>query len=168
MPQVKVTILVEVDGQPVSGFPHVTRHQVEQVVPWNPYVQAAGGLDAFTPIPAPTIGTLQALVMRPSKPITLRFADQSDAGLPLEAGSVFIAFGTALVSGSVRNVTVWADGDTEIRGLAAGMREVPGLSIEPLGLETLEMVSTPAFGVPLDLSGVATSEAAGSHTVTQV
>lgn len=120
MPELKVTVTVEQDGQVLPGFPYVQRATVEQTAPWNPYFQGASAPATFTEVPAPTINILQALVLRPDGLITVRFADQSDAGLNIVAGGLLIVLGCDVQEGAALNATVYADADTLIRGLAAG------------------------------------------------
>lgn len=120
MAQVKVTVLVEVDGVALPGFPFVSRLPYEQVVGWNPYDQAENALGVFESMPLLTLDVLQALVLRTSGRILVRFNGQSDAGLELEPGGLLIALGAAVEAGSTTNVRVSAMEDTSIRGVAAG------------------------------------------------
>lgn len=121
----KVTVLVEVDGHVVSGFPLVQRVAADQILPWSPFVQAPDDPEAeppvYTPLPTPTLAGLKALVLRPDGPITVRFAAQTDAGLPLEAGSLLILLGCDVGLDPETNVTLRAEQETAIRGLAAGV-----------------------------------------------
>ena len=117
MPELKVTVLVEQDGSPISGFPLVRRVVVDQVATWNPYTKVTG---TYTAVPAPLIATLQALILRPDAAVTVRFAAQSDAGLDLDADSLLIVLGASVDDGATVNATVSAAADTSIRGLAAG------------------------------------------------
>lgn len=120
MPQVKVTVLVEVDGAAVAGFPMVSRIVADQVVPWNPYFQGANAPGVFVAVPAPTIDVLQALVLRTDAPILVRFAGQASAGLELLPGGLLVALNCNVATGAGTNATVFADSDANVRGLAAG------------------------------------------------
>jgi hypothetical protein len=124
MPQVTVTVLVEVDGQPVSGFPLTTRLQTDQVVPWNPVWHLADAPGTYVAVPAPTIEGLKALILRPDAAISVRFAAQSDAGLTIGPHGLLIALDCDVTTGAETNASVSAAADTAIRGLAAGVSEV--------------------------------------------
>ena len=120
MPELKVTVLVEQDGSPVSGFPLVRRVVCDQVAAWNPYFQGASAPSTFTAVPASTVAVLQALILRPDGTVLVRFANQTDAGLQIDPDGLLIVLGCSVDETAALNATVYADADTNIRGLAAG------------------------------------------------
>ncbi len=120
MPEIKVTVLVEQDGVPIPGFPFTQRVAVEQVAPWSPFFQGASAPGVFTPVPAPSINVLQALVMRPDATILVRFASQTDEGLEIAPNGLLVVLGCNVDDGTALNATVYAQDDVNVRGLAAG------------------------------------------------
>ena len=117
MPEIRVTVQVEQDGQAVPGFPLVQRLTTEQVVTFAPYIKALG---TFTSLPIESVLTVQALIVRTDVAATVRLDGQTDAGIPLQAGGLLLILNADIDAGAATNATISTAADATVRGLAAG------------------------------------------------
>jgi len=123
MPVLKVSLNVELDGQPVLGFPVIRRAVVDEVQQYE-YEQAAHG-DAvtFSAVPADQIAAIQLLILRPDQQVTLRLDGQTDAGIVLDADSILLILGATIDAGagsSNAKLNNNSGATAVIRGLAGG------------------------------------------------
>lgn len=123
MSSLEITLTVKRDGQPVNGFPVTRRIEADEVQHFS-YEQAAhGDITTFGAVPADQINTVQALVLRTTKAITVRLDGQSDAGVPLNAGGILIVLDSTIDAGagaSNAKVNNNSGATALIEGLAAG------------------------------------------------
>lgn len=102
MAVLELTIAAKLDGVPVSGFPLVRRAEVDEVQGFK-YERVTGG--GYTALPTDQLAEVNALVLRAiDQAITVRLANQSDAGLVLNAGGILIIAGATINSGPTTNV----------------------------------------------------------------
>lgn len=115
----EVTVTVKQDGKILAGFPLYRRVQVDEVQQFHTE-QATGS--GFVSVPSGELGTVHALVLRPSRAVTVRFANQSDAGLVVQASGLLLVLDALIGSGATTNIKVDnASGATAIlEGLAGG------------------------------------------------
>lgn len=120
MPQVlELNISAKLNGKPIQGFPYYRRIQVDEAQQFT--TEQANGI-GYTTLPITSIDTVQALVLTPSQPVTVRFAGQSDAGLSLAIGGLLIIIDGSITGSASTNVTINnTSGNTAILdGLAGG------------------------------------------------
>jgi len=125
MPALKVTVLVEVDGQPVPGFPYVRRVVADEVQAFNPTTKVGDGNGTtFTALPTSAITTMQGLLVRADQDVTIRLDGQTDAGVLLKAGGLLLIIDSTINAGATTNATVnlnqAASVIASVRGLAIG------------------------------------------------
>lgn len=125
MPALKVTVLVEVDGQPVPGFPYVRRVVADEVQTFGPYIKVgdANGT-TFTALPTSAIVTMQGLVVRADQDVTIRLNGQATAGVLLKAGGLLLILDSTIDAGATTNATINLNQAAsvlgQVRGLAIG------------------------------------------------
>jgi len=121
MPAIKVTVTVEVDGQVVDGFPYVRRLVVDQIQTFNPYSKVVDA-GTFASLPVEKMATLQALVVRPDRQVTVRLDGQSDAGLVLNAEGILLILDADADASATTNATISnvSGATATVRGLGGG------------------------------------------------
>lgn len=120
MPQLKVTVLVELDGEPIAPFPYVRRLTVTEAQAFE-FSKATGG--GYTALPTEQIASLKALAVRATdQTVTVRLDAQSDAGILLSAGGLVLIVDATIDAGASTNATVdnSSGSATILRGLGAG------------------------------------------------
>lgn len=91
MPVYNLTVNFTEDGQPLPGFPIVQ----SQLVPEAGGKQTFSRPDdpgVFTDLPLGELGDINVLYVTADQPVTLRFNDQTDQGLPMNANGIMIMF----------------------------------------------------------------------------
>ena len=92
MPALRIVVTAELDGVPLKGFPWVRRLAVDEAQSFEYEQTAHGDAITFTAVPADQLATIQALLLRPDKAVTLRLDGQTDAGIVINAdGFVLLA-----------------------------------------------------------------------------
>lgn len=122
MPQLKITLTVEVDSQPVAGFPIVRRTQIAETQQFEIAKAADNDVTTFTALQM-VLAEVNALLIRPDLPINLRFNNQTDAGIKVNAGGLLLLFDGKINSGATTNVKINnpdAALVATLRGLVAG------------------------------------------------
>jgi len=119
MPTLRISVQLDLDGQPLPGTPLVRRLELDEAQTFD-VEQATGG--GFVAIQAAAIASIQALLLRADRQVTVRLDGQTDAGLVLNAGGLVLIFDATIDAGAATNVTVDnASGSTAVlRGVAAG------------------------------------------------
>lgn len=109
--QLKLTVLAEVDGVPLDGFPVVRRMTVEQFQQFA-YTQADG--TAAVAVPADKIANVKAILLRPDKAVKVHL--DSDGGIELSANGILLVLdGTINAGAGAANAKVDnASGETAI------------------------------------------------------
>ena len=90
---------VELDGLPVSGFPLDRRLLVDEASAID-YRKAVDGAGTYVGVPLDLLPTIQALVLRADRALTLRLNGQSDAGVLINAGGVVVLFDVTVNAGA--------------------------------------------------------------------
>lgn len=118
VPNIKVTIDVELDGKRISGYPFSRRIEITEQQAFE-YLEVTGG--GYVSIPSSALATLSTLVLKTDKALTLRLQNQSDAGLVINAGGIIALVDVALTSGASTNATLSnaSGSDATIEGIAA-------------------------------------------------
>jgi hypothetical protein len=93
MPILRISVIAEVDGSPVPGFPLERRTSL--FAGQSFHYQKAPDSDAgsFSPLPgddAAFASLIQALMLRPDLPVTVRLNGQSDAGVMIQSGGLLL------------------------------------------------------------------------------
>ena len=122
MPDLKVTVQVELDGNPIDGFPIVRRLDLAEAQIFDYQKAADGDAITFTTLPASLIPELDVLLARTDRAITLRFNAQSDAGILLNPSGFILIFDGKINSGATTNAKVNnnSGGVATIKGIGAG------------------------------------------------
>lgn len=114
--KLKVTVLVERDGQVVDGFPLVKALTCDMVQEFE-YVQGAGVNAAA--VPDDKIGHVQALILRGDQAMVLHL--NQNLGLALNANSLVVLVDCNIFAGAgALNNSIDTTAVTTIRGLGAG------------------------------------------------
>lgn len=91
MPTITLQISLREDGQELPGFPlNQTLSPTE--FKGKMTITRPDAAATFTELPLQDIDTLRLLYVRADQDTTLRFNDQSDAGIPMTANSVLLLF----------------------------------------------------------------------------
>lgn len=93
----KLTVLAELDGVPVAGFPVVRRLAFDEVQAFNVERASGGG---YATLPLSELTTVQALVLLTDTQVDVRFAGQSDAGVTVAPGGLVILFDINTTNGA--------------------------------------------------------------------
>lgn len=122
MPNVTVRLEVEVDGQPVPGFPVIKRLLLDESAAFEFGKPDDGGW-TFSALPADLLDVISVLMLRTDRQITLRLDGQSDAGIVLNAGGVLALVDVTIDAGAgVLNAKLnnQSGATAVVSGLAAG------------------------------------------------
>lgn len=84
----------------MSAIPYTRRVEFAQALAFD-YEQANGA--SFVTVPVSPITTIQALILRSDKDVTVRLNGQSDAGIPLKAGGILIVYDCEMTAATVQN-----------------------------------------------------------------
>lgn len=121
MPVFNLTINFTEDGQPLPGFPIVQSKSVPESQ-GKQTISRPDDTGVYTELPLGELGVVSVLYVTADQPVALRFNDQTDGDLPLNAGGIMLLFDgnipdTATLkaalendSGSVATVTVISGG----------------------------------------------------------
>jgi hypothetical protein len=117
--QIKVTVLIERDGALLPGFPLVRRLTVDEAQSADTEQASSASYVAF---PSNQLDTIQLLLIRADQATSIRFNNQSDAGLPLNANGFVIVVDSNIASGIATNCTIQNNsGSTaNLKGVACG------------------------------------------------
>lgn len=124
MSSLELTVTLRRDGYPVTGFPVTRRIEVDEIQSFKYEKAADNDSTTFAAVPADQIATIQALLLRTSKAVTLRLDGQTDAGIALNAGGMIVILDCTIDAGAGASnckINNPDDADTAlIEGLAAG------------------------------------------------
>jgi hypothetical protein len=117
---VKVTILAEVDGKLIDGFPIIRRVSTDEFVGLQKIERASGG--GYVALPTSELAELRVLFVQADQAVTLRLDGQSDAGIPLLAGGLALLAGVDIDAGASTNALLEnSSGSTaNVKVMAAG------------------------------------------------
>lgn len=118
MPSLKVTVLIEQDGQ--ERLRLMRRLSVTDAVAFQ-YTKANGG--GYVTLPIGELAAVSVLAVEaPEQAVTLRLDGQSDAGISLNAGGFLLVVDGNLDAGASTNATLdnSSGSDAPVRGLAGG------------------------------------------------
>lgn len=114
---IRVTVLVEVDGEPVRGFPIQRRFTVDETQAFA-YEKTTGG--GFADLPDNQLTTGQFVLLQPDRTVSFRFSDGAAGATSVDvnAGGLLLVFDGSWANGiEVSN----ASGSTAlIRGQVGG------------------------------------------------
>ena len=99
MPTVTAQLSVREDGQELPGFPlNLTLSPTETTGKQS--FNRPDAAATFTELPVSELGAVRLLLVQSDQITTLRFNDQSDAGIPMEANGVLLLFNCNIPSGA--------------------------------------------------------------------
>ncbi|HUL99378.1 MAG TPA: hypothetical protein VLU24_08175 [Mycobacterium sp.] len=121
MPDLQLTVRLEVDGAAAPGFPLVRRLTVPVLQPFNPV--ARGGVPEFKTLPVEEISNLQLLAVRPDRDVTLRVCGQTSSGIRVKAGGLALFFNSGMCQPPTRNALVRNEAATaaHVQGVGGGL-----------------------------------------------
>jgi len=98
--RVKATIILEVDGVPVPGFPLTAERSADETQSFSYEEADDGNTTTFSAIPADQIAQVEVLAVKADQATTYRLDGASDAGIPLNAGGFFLIFNADIDAGA--------------------------------------------------------------------
>ncbi len=105
MPELKITVLVELAGAQLPGFPLIFRRDVDEAVPLEGVQQPADNdTVTFHQIPGSVMARLQAMVLTADQAFNLQFNNASY--LPMAAGGCIVLVGANIAAGAALNAVV--------------------------------------------------------------
>ena len=104
MPVYRLTIELTQDGQRLPGFPLTRSKDVPDTAGLQEFVRASSA--GFNEIQFPELGDLNIFVYTADQVTTLRFNDQTDAGIPLNANSLVVLFDSNILSTATTKVSM--------------------------------------------------------------
>lgn len=104
MASLKLTVTLTEDGVNVPGFPITRTITSSEVTGKQTFTRATGG--GYVELPLTELGAINALVLTTDQDVSLRFNDQTDAGLPLDANGVLVLIGSDIPSGATSKASV--------------------------------------------------------------
>jgi hypothetical protein len=118
--ELKVSIAVERDGQPVPGLSVIRRLIVDEVQQFPGIERASGG--GFVALPTGELDSIQVLVVKTDQDVTLRVDGQSDAGVVINAGGLIALVDVTIDAGAATNALLDNSSGTAVRldGVAGG------------------------------------------------
>lgn len=102
MASLVLTINLTEDGVTVPGFPLTRTVTSTEVTGKNTYTRASGG--GYVELPLAELGAINFAVVTTDQDITIRFNDQSDAGLPLDANGVLVLATCDIPTGATNKI----------------------------------------------------------------
>lgn len=99
MPELRATILLELDGVALPDFPIIRRYVVAELLGPSVLVQPAdNNTSSFHPIPQLTMPTLGVILITSDQALNLKL--NLNTPVPLNANSVVLILGCALTQGT--------------------------------------------------------------------
>jgi hypothetical protein len=123
MDSYEVTLNVKRNGVPVDALSIVKRIEVDEAQQFAYEKAADNDATTFTAMPTDQIGTIQLLVVKADRAVTLRLDAQSDAGIELNAGGMLIVMDATINAGVSTNAKInnpHASLAALVEGIAAG------------------------------------------------
>ena len=104
MATLQLTISLTEDGANVPGFPITRSVTASETTGKQTFTRATGG--GYVELPLAELGAINALVMTTDADVTLRFNDQTDGGLPLDANGVIVLITSDIPTGATSKISV--------------------------------------------------------------
>lgn len=123
MTSFEIGIIVRRDGVTMENFPVTRRIEVDESQSFSYEKANDGDITTFSALPADQLDTIQALIVRVSKAVTIRLDGQSDKGIRLNAGGMLVIIdGTIDAGAGASNAKVNNNSGVVslIEGIAAG------------------------------------------------
>jgi|TARA_R110000751_G_scaffold68861_1_gene140058 hypothetical protein len=98
--RVKMTVTLEVDGVPVSGFPISKEKSIDESQGFSYEESNDGDTTTFSAIPADQMAEIQVFALTANQATTYRFNGQTDTGIDLNAGGLIAMFNVDIDSGA--------------------------------------------------------------------
>lgn len=95
----QLTINLTEDGRQLTGFPIVKSKTVNESK-GRQSIKRPDAAATFTELPLTDLNAVNVLVLQSDQDTTVRFNDQSDAGIPLNANAVLVLFDSEIPSGA--------------------------------------------------------------------
>lgn len=105
MPIYQLTVNLTEDGTPLNGFPIVQSKTVAESKGRQTVIRPDAAA-TFTELPLTDLGALNVLLIQSDQPTTLRFNDQSDAGIPLNSNAILLLFDSEIPSGATSKASL--------------------------------------------------------------
>lgn len=120
MPTFQLTVTLTQDGVALPGFPLTSSSTVDETTGRFTVERATGG--GYVATPDTDIGAVNVFYLTSNEAVTVRFNDQTDGGLPLNASGVLIAVGSNIPSGATTKISIDNSSGNEatITGLLGG------------------------------------------------
>lgn len=124
MSSLELSVMLRRDGIPSPGFPVTRRIEVDEIQSFKYEKAADNDAVTFAAVPADQVATIQALLVRASKTVTLRLDGQTDAGIVINAGGMVLLLDVTIDAGAgASNAKINNPDDADvalIEGFAAG------------------------------------------------
>lgn len=104
MATLQLTVNLTEDGTVVPGFPITRSVTSSETTGKQTFVRATGG--GYVELPLAELGAINALVLTTDVDVTLRFNDQTDGGLPLDANGLIVLITSDIPSGASSKISV--------------------------------------------------------------
>ena len=121
--RMKLTIIADIDGVPVSGFPLTKELSLDESQSFSYEEANDGDTTTFSAVPADQLAEIQALIITANQQLTFRLDGQSDAGIVLNAGGLIALFNVDIDAGagsSNASVNNNSGSTATITGIAGG------------------------------------------------
>ncbi len=102
----KVTVSVELDGNPVAGFPVTRRIALAETYQFAYEHGDDGDTTTFTTIPDSKVAESQALVLTSDQAVNVRLDGQTDQGILLNANGLLLIIDADIDAGAGSNVKI--------------------------------------------------------------
>ncbi len=102
----KVTVSVELDGNPVAGFPVTRRISLTETYQFAYEHGDDGDTTTFTTIPDAKVAESQALVLTSDQAVNVRLDGQTDQGILLNTNGLLLIIDADIDAGAGSNVKI--------------------------------------------------------------
>lgn len=96
MASLVLTVNLTEDGASVPGFPLSRTITSTEVTGRQTFTRATGG--GYVDLPAGELGALNLVILTTDEDVSLRFNDQSDGSIPLDANGIIVMAGVDIPS----------------------------------------------------------------------
>lgn len=104
MALLKLTVSLTENGTPVPGFPITRSLTSSETTGEQTFTRADGG--GYIELPLAELGAINALVLTTDQDVALRFNDQTDGSLPLDANGVLVLITSNIPTGATSKISL--------------------------------------------------------------
>lgn len=120
MSKLKVTVILEEDGQVVPGFPLIRNYDRDEIQRSKHTQADHGDATTFATLPSGELGTVQDFLVAPDQDTTVRLNGQTDRGIPVQADGFILGINCNITNAVLLSLNNNSGLAAQVRTLLAG------------------------------------------------